>query len=335
MRAQSRMLPDGRRLHLQDGPIDLVVEAVGEPDAIRVAYAAAAGRFGPILDELCAELTELRAPFRPGRLFASPIARRMQAAIAPYGPECFITPMAAVAGAVAQEIVDVMVAASPLARASVNNGGDIALHLAPGERVRVGLVDRPDRPSLFGSATILAGHPVRGIATSGWRGRSFSLGIADAVTVLADTAAAADAAATVVANAVDLPGHPAVSRVPACDVQCDSDLGERPVTRDVGPLAEAEIDEALSRGLVCAERLVARGLIRAAALHLQGETRVAGAYPPPCGEGRVAPQARTGVGVETNVSRPSHPTLFHPHPARAGARVRPPRKGEGRRELVP
>ena len=51
---------------------------------------------------------------------------------------------------------------------------------------------------------------MRGIATSGWRGRSFSLGIADAVTVLAATAAEADAAATVIANAVDLPGHPAI-----------------------------------------------------------------------------------------------------------------------------
>ena len=49
---------------------------------------------------------------------------------------------------------------------------------------------------------------MRGIATSGWRGRSFSLGIADAVTVLAATAAEADAAATMIANAVDLPGHP-------------------------------------------------------------------------------------------------------------------------------
>ena len=69
---------------------------------------------------------------------------------------------------------------------------------------------------------------MRGIATSGWRGRSFSLGIADAVTVLADRAAAADAAATIIANAVDLPGHPAIVRVPACELAPDSDLGRAP-----------------------------------------------------------------------------------------------------------
>jgi hypothetical protein len=229
-----------------------------------------------VLDELCAELAELRARFRPERVFAGQIAARMQRAVAPFGAETFITPMAAVAGSVAENILGVMVAAAPLTRASVNNGGDIALHLAPGESVRVGLVDRPDRPGLFGSATIRAEEPVRGIATSGWRGRSFSLGIADAVTILADTAAQADAAATIVANAVDLPCHPAVLRVPASSVQSDSDLGDRLVTHDVGALSPAEIEQALSHGLACAERLIARGLIHGAALHLQGETRVTG-----------------------------------------------------------
>src|SRR6202451_53661 len=102
--------------------------------------------------------------------------------------------------------------------------------------------------SLFGTTTIDSARPVRGIATSGWRGRSFSLGIADAVTVLADTAAMADAAATVVANAVNLPAHPEVGRVRACDLAPDSDLGERLVTQSVGQLAQGEISEALAAG---------------------------------------------------------------------------------------
>ena len=139
----------------------------------------------------------------------------MMAAVAPYCERTFITPMAAVAGAVAEEILNAMTAAAELSRAYVNNGGDIALHLAPGEHFVAGMVERPDRPSLFGTATLDWAQPVRGIATSGWRGRSFSLGIADAVTVLADRAAMADAAATIIANAVDLPGHPAIVRVPA------------------------------------------------------------------------------------------------------------------------
>ena len=96
--------------------------------------------------------------------------------------------MAAVAGSVAEEVLEAMLAAAALSRAFVNNGGDIALHLAPGTAYEIGLVDRPDRPSLFSTARIAAADPVRGIATSGWRGRSFSLGIADAVTVLAERA---------------------------------------------------------------------------------------------------------------------------------------------------
>ena len=158
----------------------------------------------------------------------------MMAAVLPYASEFFITPMAAVAGAVADEILAAMLSSAQLSRAYVNNGGDIAMHLAPGEKFVVGLVEGPDHPSLFGTATLHACDPVRGIATSGWRGRSFSLGIADAVTVLADRAAAADAAATIIANAVDLPGHPAIIRVPARELAPDSDLGIRPVTQAVG-----------------------------------------------------------------------------------------------------
>jgi ApbE superfamily uncharacterized protein (UPF0280 family) len=274
---QIALLPDGRRLHLQDGPIDLVIEGFGAPASVRAAYGRAADRFDGLLDELCAELRLLRAPADPDRcLLQGWIARRMHAAVAPYAAETFITPMAAVAGAVAEEILAAMTGAAPLAKAYVNNGGDIALHLGVGESFTIGLVDRPDRPSLFGRTSLSSQDRIRGIATSGWRGRSFSLGIADAVTILARTAAQADAAATLVANAVDLPGHPAILRVPARDLQPDSDLGGRPVTREVGPLAAAEIAAALARGRACAERLLARDLIAAAALHLQDETQVVG-----------------------------------------------------------
>jgi ApbE superfamily uncharacterized protein (UPF0280 family) len=272
------MLPDGRRLHMQDGPIDVIVEASGAVSDIEVAYRAAAVRFVGVLDELCGELAFLRRPACEDRcLPAGAIARRMLAAVRPYASRIFITPMAAVAGAVAEEILEAMTSAARLSRAYVNDGGDIALHLAPGEKFVVGMVERPDRASLFGTTAIQSGDPIRGIATSGWRGRSFSLGIADAVTVLADTAALADAAATVVANAVDLPGHPRVGRVRACDLSPDSDLGERLVTQSVGELAPDDIRDALEAGIRVAESLRGSGLIRAAALNLQGETRVIGA----------------------------------------------------------
>jgi len=271
---QIRMLPDGRRLHLQDGPIDLIVEAFGPADAMRAAYAAAASRFRGLLDELCDELPLLRMPAHPNRcLLQGPVAKRMHAAVAPFAADCFITPMAAVAGSVAEEILAAMTAVASLGKAYVNNGGDIALHLSTPECFTIGLVDRPDRPNQFGKAMLSSADNVRGIATSGWRGRSFSLGIADAVTVLAADASLADAAATIVANEVDLPGHRAVFRVPAQELQADSDLGCRLVTRDVGPLDPAEVQEALGRGMKCAKRLLASGFITAAALHLQGETQ--------------------------------------------------------------
>jgi ApbE superfamily uncharacterized protein (UPF0280 family) len=292
-------LADGRRLHLQDGPIDLIVEARGDEDNLRAAYDAAARRFTGLLDELCDELPLLRTAADPRQcLLQGVVARRMHAAVAPLAADHFITPMAAVAGAVAEEILGVMLREAQLERAYVNNGGDIALHLADAAQFTIGLVDRPDRPGLMATTVIAAGDPSRGIATSGRHGRSFSLGIADAVTVLARTAAQADAAATIVANAVDLPGHPAIARCRADELQPDSDLGARLVTRHVELLEPCEIISALDAGADKARVLLAAGLIDGAALRLQGETRV------------VAPR-KFGAGIPPAVSRREMESAIH------------------------
>jgi len=277
-RPQIALLPDGKRLHLQDGPIDLVIEAKGSELDVRTAYEAASLRFTGLLDELCAELGELRKAADPARtVLKGVVARRMHAAVVPFATEQFITPMAAVAGSVAEEILCAMRGAAQLDRAYVNNGGDIALHLTGEQRFTIALMDRPDRLGVLQSISIEAGDSARGIATSGRHGRSFSLGIADAVTVLARTAAQADAAATIIANAVDLPGHPAIVRVPANELQPDSDLGERLVTRDVGALLESEIEDALQAGADRARQLLVADLIEGAALRLLGETVRVGA----------------------------------------------------------
>jgi ApbE superfamily uncharacterized protein (UPF0280 family) len=274
---QIALLPDGKRLHLQDGPIDLIIEANGSAHEVRAAYEAAARRFTGLLDELCGELIELRKAADPVRsVLNGVVARRMHAAVAPFAAEQFITPMAAVAGSVAEEILGAMLGAARLDRAYVNNGGDIALHLSGGEQFALGLLDRPDRHGVMQAIRIDADDPARGIATSGRHGRSFSLGIADAVTVLARTASQADAAATIIANAVDLPGHPAIARLPANELLPDSDLGARLVTRDVGKLRDEEIDKALRAGVSRAQQLLAAGLIEGAALRLLGETAVVG-----------------------------------------------------------
>lgn len=269
---QAAWLP-GDRLHLNHGPIDLVLRAWGPRAAVDAAAEAAVRRFATILEELVDELPALRSP-DPSALSGT-VARAMAQAVARHRP-VFITPMAAVAGAVADEICAAMIASGGLERAYVNDGGDIALHLTPGTSLTAAIateVVSADR------VVVRYEDPVRGIATSGWRGRSHSLGIADAVTVLAHTGAEADAAATLVANAVDLPGHPAIRRAPARSLQADSDLEDMEVTTAVGRLTPAEVEAALAAGIAVAEGMRERDLIVAAALFLGGSVRVVGPLP--------------------------------------------------------
>jgi len=275
-----RLLPDGRRLHLGHGPIDLIIEADGAPAAVAEGYRRAMARFDGLLEELVAELPLLRQPARPGACpVAGPVARRMWRAASAFAP-AFATPMAAVAGAVAEAVLSALTARPGLTRAYVNNGGDIALFLAPGAQPwRLGVVVDPQNPASPGSVVIGPDHPCRGVATSGAKGRSHSLGIADSVTVLAADAPSADVAATLLANAVDLPGHPAITRQPARALFPDSDLGERPVTTGVGDLSALEITAALDAGEAAAQAMLARQGILAAMLVLRGNVRIVGGFP--------------------------------------------------------
>lgn len=271
--AQAVFLPDGR-LHLQDGPIDCLVRAWGDADELRAAYRQAAQAFPVILPELCTELGHLRAPL-PSLAPSGAVARAMHAAVAPYALG-FITPMAAVAGAVADRVLAALVKGRTLARAFVNNGGDIAFHLAAGESLRAGLVTDLTSPALDGAFLLQSSMHARGLATSGRAckgngGRSFSLGIADSVSVLARSAAQADAAATVIGNAVDLPDHPAVMRRPAAEIDPDSDLGEKLVTWELGTLETSEIASALEAGRRVANDLHTNSLIEGAVLCLRGQ----------------------------------------------------------------
>jgi ApbE superfamily uncharacterized protein (UPF0280 family) len=246
----------------------MVVAAEGPGAAAGIGRGAR--RFAGLLDELVAELAALRSTDH--QTFGGPVAQAMAAAVAPFRP-AFVTPMAAVAGAGADAVLAAILTAGGIRRAHVNNGGDIALHLSPGQSYAAAIAARADLPD---RVTVRHGQGIGGIATSGWRGRSQSLGIADAVTVLAPTAAMADAAATMIANAVDLPGHPGIARRPAREVKADSDLGDLPVTVAVGPLAAREVARALASGAAFAQDCLARGLIAGAVLFLQGEVTLVG-----------------------------------------------------------
>ena len=265
MQAQRVPLTDGR-WHFQHGPIDLVIGADGDAAVLAAAHDAAWQRFETVLTELVAELPLLRRPVRGPCPLQGVLARRMWWACHPFH-SVYITPMAAVAGAVAQEVIAAYARAG-VQRAWVNNGGDIALHLADGASVNVGVVADVTEAGVDGSFTVHACMPVRGIATSGWRGRSFSLGIADSVTVLAKTAAMADAAATIIANAVDTT-DPHIVRRAANEMKDDSDLGDILVTVDVPALPADAVHAALERGRIRARDLQRDGLIHSALLTCQ------------------------------------------------------------------
>lgn len=271
--ASRHRLDDGR-WHFQHGPIDLIMACSGDDAACEASFAGAWARFQDVLAELVPHLGRLRSPVWGDGGSIGPIANRMIAACLPYAQRfgLFITPMAAVAGSVADEIIGCFARPGVL-RAYVNNGGDIALYLTAGHHYDVGMVTDLQVLAIDGRFRIDAASAIRGIATSGWQGRSFSLGIADSVTVLAQTGAIADAAATMVANHVDVASRE-VQRQPASSLRDDTDLGERLVTVAVGDLTDEQIATALAAGEAFAERLRRESLIAAAALSLRGHTRV-------------------------------------------------------------
>jgi len=270
--ATAARLPDGR-LHLQQGPINLVIGVAGDDRAVAMAWQAALAAFDGLLAGLVTELPALRSgdPADWADIHG-PVAEAMVAAVDPLRPDAFITPMAAVAGAVADCIAGAIAEVPGVRRAHVNNGGDIALVLAPGEVMHLGVVPSLARAVPEARLAVHAGDGVRGVATSGWDGNSFSLGIADAVTVLARSAAEADAAATLIGNAVTL-DDAGIKRQPAREIDPDSDLGDRPVTVSVDRLPSVSVATALAAGAACAADLAQRGLIRAALIALQGQWR--------------------------------------------------------------
>ena len=307
--AVRRRFADGR-WHFQHGPIDCILAADGERAAIAASVESACARLESVLAELVGELpllrTDLSSPVGPAVAPRGPVARRMVGACRAHATDGrFVTAMAAVAGSVAEELI-AHFERPGIERAYVNNGGDIALHLAAGAAFEIGIVADPGAalaaacpaahaPVPSGRFRIGAASGVRGIATSGWRGRSLSFGIADSATVLAISASTADAAATVIANAVDV-DDPRIRRAPADSLRDDSDLGARLVTCDVPLLPAVLVDAALDAGLAAAEGECAAGRAIAVALSLQGRVRTAVARAAfdtlrasPCSGARAAP----------------------------------------------
>ena len=297
--AYAGRLPSGQ-LFLQHGPVNLVVFVDADAKTVHMAEDSLMATFPYWLGALVAELPLLRTQVSElDQPLRSEIGCAMLAAAAPFADE-FVTPMAAVAGAIADAAVATIGRVPNVRRAFVNNGGDIALFLADGTSLEIGLATTDkvaaeaatsDTHGVVGTLTVDASSSIRGIATSGWRGRSMSLGVADAVTVLATTAARADAAATVIASATDVETT-AATRVPANTLDDDSDLGERLVTQQVGKLQTEECRAALSAGKKLAQAAYARGHILGATLHVQSEWAAVGTPTTPLSGALSHPQCK-------------------------------------------
>ncbi len=266
----------GDLLFLRHGPIDLFmgVDTHDEPDRQK-AFRIAAASFEPILSDLCGELDVLRLPVTTRQWVPdSPVAARMLDAVSVFSEKHFVTPMIAVAGSVADHLTQCVAGKVSARRIFVNNGGDISVRLSENQSFTVGICSDLATGRICSRATIRAEDDVGGVATSGWAGRSHSLGIADAVTVFAANAALADAAATLIANAVNLPSSRKIERAPARELNPDSDLGDMLVTTGVARLDAFEKQDALTEGCRLAEKMRRSGIIHLAHLVLQGMHRV-------------------------------------------------------------
>ena len=251
---------EDNRLFLQHGPTNIVIEALGIDK--NLAYLNAKNYFETLLEELVLDLTLLKKEVVLNTKFNNKISQSMQDATERFIPS-FITPMAAVAGSIADNILKVLINDTHLEKAYVNNGGDISFYLNENQTMKGSLAAIPNMIT-----EIKHKNSSRGIATSGWRGKSFSRGIADSVTVLANNAAIADAAATMIGNAVDIYDHPNIKKKPANFIYEDSDLNNLLVTVEVGKLTKIEIKKALKNGYQTAIKYVQKDLINTALIQL-------------------------------------------------------------------
>lgn len=271
------LLGDGSVL-VECGPMRMFIEAslngVPQPDACRKAAVKAI----EVLEEAARVKDSLASPWlvcgEPAR--GTP-ARVMWDAVRLIGdPD--LTPMAAVAGTISDATADFLEHLG-MTRVLVNNGGDLAIRLRGNEQVFVGI-----RPDVQGTAIshrvrITREMGIRGVATSGLGGRSFTRGVASAATALAVSTALADAAATALGNATYVEDASLV-RMPADLLYPDTDLRGVDVTVSVGELSESVVGRALDRGITKAEELEARGVIRGACVFVQGRMRATGRLSP-------------------------------------------------------
>lgn len=263
------ILHGGRAVLAENGPLRLVIQPFSGPVAETELAKEAAEYAFDCLARVAAALPALRR--RHGLIATLPrdeIARVMLESVRIIGDED-LTPMAAVAGTIADFVADWLFARK-VTRVIVDNGGDIAIRLKPGESARVGLRPVIDSLEITHLIHLDSTYPSWGVTTSGMGGRSLTRGIASAVTVFASTASVADAAATAIANSC-FAEDGNIRQVPAITVDPTTDLGEMLVTVSASGLAAKTVTAALENGLEKAKAVMQRGDIRGALIAVAGK----------------------------------------------------------------
>ena len=254
-------LMDDESVLAECGPMRLVIRA-WQADMPRLDLAGQAAKKSISFLERIARQRPLLSRFwkQIETLPEDELVRTMVNSVMAIGDED-LTPMAAVAGTIADAVADWLFERETT-RVIVDNGGDIAIRLARGETAAVGIRPRITSP-LISHVIHLDSSPSWGVATSGMGGRSFTRGIASAVTVLAETASVADAAATSVANACFV-DDPCIVQLPAEKIDPHSDLTGINVTAELGPMSSKTIGRAVSKAGQKAEIFSRKGFINGA-----------------------------------------------------------------------
>ncbi|HWR06084.1 hypothetical protein [Sporomusa sp.] len=255
------------QVKLDYGPMQMTISAQGGSGPLTELAQQAAGYAKTVLAELAVYQKTAASPQQA--IIATDglpdVLQCMLAAVKRAG-DATLTPMAAVAGTIADLTADWLLAQGAV-KAIVNNGGDIAVRLTGPWTTAVGVA-----PALGLQPTHVlpldTGRGIGGIATSGLGGRSFTKGIATAAVVAAGTAAVADACATSLGNATYVE-HPAIKLAWAEQLDPNTDIRGHLVVREVGLLPPAVVETALRQGWARAAELYKQGVIAGAAIFVQ------------------------------------------------------------------
>ena len=178
------------QVYFDYGPVSMVVTAVRNGTGDSALCASAAEVVERNLRTLGQSLDMLRrypAHVDPEALTGT--ARQMADAVLATG-DPWLTPMAAVAGAMSDAVADFLWEQGA-EKVTANNGGDIALRLAPGQKLDMGILYDLNRSGVDRVVRLLPEHGIGGVATSGLGGRSLTTGIASSVTAFSSPEATA------------------------------------------------------------------------------------------------------------------------------------------------